>query len=314
MPIDISAGYSESTAQKQRDFGLIAGIHVNVAKGVLRRESWPYPRYVYIDLNAGPGVVNGMQGSPLIFLDRACAAGLPFEAWFLDREEAALTALIERYRGGFQHRMPSTDSVVLTHRGDHAETIVPIAEFYRRISQPVYGLCYADPNGEALPLEVMQRVAQVPAFKRLDFLAYVSATNYKRRGAVSDDCPLLSKHLKAVGKRYIHIRTPVAAHQWTFAFLTNWPGWPALTKQGFHRIDSDEGQEILRRLDLTREQYEATKKVPLPFDDARPTPPIGATPSISATRSSSRSGGRSSPGLAAGVSGAAVALQQSLIT
>ena len=62
-----------------------------------------------------------------------------------------------------------------------------------------------------------------------------------------------------VGKKQWLIREPIGKHQWTFMLGTNWKKFPEWKKEGFYRIDTEEGQRVFRRLNWTAGEREGTE-------------------------------------------------------
>jgi three-Cys-motif partner protein len=243
-------------------------------------------RVLYLDLNAGPGCYSdGSLGSPLIALETAEKLRVPIEPWFFESDPdtyGLLNAALERF--AYEHAIG-----IHPVPGDHNETLPKIAERLENECKVKagewYGLTFADPNGTRPCVDALRQFYSGGRFYRVDLLLYVSANlAYKRiRGAGLDDAYLLDD-LKRIGKKVTMLRKPSGPQQWTFALLTNWEGFPVLSKLGFVRADSAAGDEIMERLNFTsKEREERTPS--LPFDLPSPTTP---TPSTFGTRSSSR--------------------------
>src|SRR5262249_30357808 len=94
MPRDGSAGYSQWTAVKQEHFENVARTFLTIVQRILKRRPWASNRsFCYVDLNAGPGLVNGRPGSPLVFLNQAAELGVPVEAWLCEQDQDSLQRL-----------------------------------------------------------------------------------------------------------------------------------------------------------------------------------------------------------------------------
>lgn len=292
-------GTSSSTGTKQAQFAQIIAMHARIVKGIFGRSPWVYPAYCYADLNAGPGRYSGHVGSPLLFLDAVGEIGLAHRAWFFELSDANADELA---RNLLARRVTGGELAII--RGDHHETAAAVVAELRQIERDAYGLVYADPTGSLLPIRVMRDLAEAPQVSRLDVLAYVSATTYKRVVGAHGGTRLLDD-LRRVGKRFVWLRVPENHHQWTFAILTNWPGFPDLWKMGFRLVGTPEGDALAERLNLTTAERMAA---------ARPFRLIEPTPSTSGTRGSAKSARPSSGGRTGGASDAASVRQLSLTT
>ena len=126
-----------------------------------------------------------------------------------------------------------------------------------------YGLVYADPIRDEIPHELFTKAAKL--MPRVDLLSYVAATQYKRRRGADPGRPFLSDHVRAIGKKFVLIRRPRTAWHWTFILLTNWeiPEW---TRQGFYRLDSETGSQIMDQLNLSTREHLEMANTPLPFE------------------------------------------------
>src|SRR4051812_17109761 len=94
MPLDGSAGYSQWTVLKQQQFEKIARTFLIIVSRILqRRPRAPYQRFCYVDLNSGPGLVNGLPGSLVVFLQQAAELGVPTEAWLCEKDKDSLQRL-----------------------------------------------------------------------------------------------------------------------------------------------------------------------------------------------------------------------------
>lgn len=268
MPIDAAAGYSDDTGVKQRDFEYVLRPLLAVARSCMK-QSWAHSEFYYLDLNPGPGIVGGHEGSPIIFLRTALSLGLPFRAFFFEKDEAS----VYRLREAAERACPPSERwrvrVVL---GDHGYTVAAkmatdLAELPKKW---VYGLAYADPNGMIdLPLEPMASLAE--RFPQMDQLVNISATTYKRVRLAGQHPRYLLGDLKKIKKSVAMVREPVGRWQWTMVFLTNWAKAPEYKRAGFWRIDTPEGRDIVDRVNFSKSEREAGRTASGPFGANRPT-------------------------------------------
>lgn len=250
---------SAETEPKERDFRGILGMHLQICKGI--RSRWPgLPPYLYADLYAGPGRLafdgREFQGSPLIFLDLAGDAGVPYEALCFERDPDVAERL-SRAVAGLNGRQPAVCP-------ESCETGFSrwLDAAHGRRSQ--YGLIYSDPIKDEIPHQLLSRAAAM--LPKVDILSYVAATQYKRRRGVDPDRPFLSDHVRTVGKKVVLIRRPHTAWHWTFILWSNWVDFPQWEKRGFYRLDSETGQEIMRQLNLSGREHKELANTPLPFE------------------------------------------------
>lgn len=263
MPIVHGAGYGPYTDIKQQHFNAFLTMHTRAVGAILGRwGSITYPRFVYVDLNAGPGILDDGEhrwdGSPLLFLDAAYRAGVKFDAFFHERNREAMAKLAATLR----EQSADGDRCTLLF-GDNAETVKTVVDHLGKIHKRVHGLVYADPNGGALPIQAMRRIAAVA--RKIDFLVYASAAGNKRIGR-----PMIDD-LRSVGRKHLLVREPLGQHQWTFVIMTDWADFPVLKAQSFHNIASPEGAAIAERLNWsTRERVQ--RHITSWIDDMAGTP------------------------------------------
>lgn len=305
MPIDQDAGYSESTPIKQHDFEHVLTTLLIVAHGVMLR-GYPHPEFLYFDLNAGPGRLGGVDGSPLIFVRTARRIGLPFRAFFFEKNKESAYQL----REALESICPPEDRhrLRIVH-GDHSRGVAwkIESELSDLPNDWVYGLAYGDGNGKS-DTPIGPLVALAERFPRVDLLLNVTATGYKRARGANPDASYLLDDLRPILKAHRMIREPVSEWQWTMLFLTNWAGAPEFGERGFRRLGSSAGREIADRVNFSKR--EAQKKT-RPLPPSRPTAP---TPNTSVTPVSVPSAPLSSSVVAASASGARPPAQPSPIT
>lgn len=266
---------SDETQPKEADFRGILRMHVPICKSILGR--YGGPPYLYVDLYAGPGNLefegSEFQGSPLIAQEELAKAGLEYEAVHFERDPQVARELEEA--------LLVPRSILWWPDPENTRVFTEACQqgFPRWLGgigrQPNrYGLVYADPIRDEIPVSLLNRAAEL--MPRVDLLSYVSATQYKRRRGAdlkrngTSVRPLLSDHVNAVNKRHAVIRRPRGAWQFTFILWSNWDSFPEWKAAGFYRLDSDHGAEILDQLDLTGPEHHQKVNTPLPFDAVPP--------------------------------------------
>jgi hypothetical protein len=256
---------SAETESKERDFQGIIDMHVKITRGILQRRGITRP-YLYVDLYAGPNDLRFGEreflGSPGLACDALRKYGVHYKAAFFEREALvaqrlgeALVAqrlgesLVRRYGETWRH---------LVHIGD-CRDVLPAVLAGRPRDPAQFGLIYADPIHDEIPHALLNKAAAT--YPHVDLMSYFSATQYKRRRRGDERRnghsikPLVSSHIAAVRKKYVLIREPRTAWQFSFALWTNWEKFPAWERAGFYRLDSTRGQAILDKLDLTEDEY-----------------------------------------------------------
>jgi hypothetical protein len=260
------AWISAETESKERDFAGILRMHIQICKGILTR--YGGPPYLYVDCHAGPGNLEyrgrRFAGSPLIFQDIATREGIPFESLHFEQDQPTAARLAEALYVPTSlldcpspelspiHPMPCEQGLPqwLAEHGPHRERL---------------GLIYADPIAKEIPHAMLDDAAK--RLPRVDLLAYVGATAYKRRRGANENRALLVEHIRAVGKRHVLIRRGRDRQQWTFILWTNWGDFPEWERRELYRLDSEPGRRILDELNLTARELHAKSNTPLPLDD-----------------------------------------------
>lgn len=262
---------SPETEPKEADFRGILRMHIPICKGILGR--YGGPPYLYADLYAGPGNLeykgNEFPGSPLIAQEELAHAGLSYEAIHFERDPIVAAELEEALLVPRSLLWwPDADSTHVFAESCQEGFPQWLSRTGRQPNR--YGLVYADPIRDEIPVAVLNKAAAL--MPRVDLLSYVSATQYKRRREAdlklngSSAKPLLSDHVDAVNKRFAVIRKPRGAWQFTFILWSNWDSFPAWTAAGFHRLDSEPGMRILDQLNLTARAHREKANTPLPFE------------------------------------------------
>lgn len=259
---------SAETEGKEADFRGILAMHATLCKGIMRRQG--ASPYLYVDLYAGPGHLEyrgrRFLGSPLIAQDILTRAGFAYETVHFERDPEVAARLAEAlWTPTSLLDCPDAESAPIY--AEDFRTAFPRWLDKAGHQPDRYGLIYADPIRDEIPHGLFNQAAeQLP---KVDLLSYVAATQYKRRRGVDDSRPYLLDHVKAVNKRVALIRQPLGAWQWTFILWSNWINFPEWQRRGFHRLDSERGEQIMDRLNLTKEQHKAKANAPL-WDDSPP--------------------------------------------
>lgn len=254
MPItQTGQGYGLSSALKREHFRKFLSVHTKICQSIIKRKHWAYQKYVYVDLNAGTGYYEEDEGSPVSFLK---AVGIEHKAYFVEIDEQAahlLQANTQTLGRGGSNVICGDNKIMLPHITKDLQRLTSGNSGKNKLA---FGLIYSDENGTDIPFNEMSQALSQPHMEKIDVLIYVSCTALKRvmKALPAKGCRRISEYISLMPKQHWQVRQPVGAHQWCFLFGTNWPEYPQLTKQGFYKIDSVEGQAILDRVSNTVEE------------------------------------------------------------
>jgi hypothetical protein len=260
--LDLSAAHGPETQRKCSHFRYFLKAHFSIVSNIEGRVNSPPLHYRYVDLTAGPGLVGGEPGSPLIFAEEIIRQSFSWRARFCEIDPEAGAVLEECLRVQLP-QYPGTDPHYLVMIDDHAAAVPEIIRGMADLRGVAHGLIYADPNGGVLPIDTMRALALAPGWHKVDVLAYVSATDYKRFRRVWPEKPHLSQELARVGKEHLYVRQPFGPQHWSLVYLTNWSLHPELKRIGLYKSDSPMGARILARLDSTREELAGQQEMDL---------------------------------------------------
>lgn len=252
MPVTNGIGHSLATISKQHGFEKVISQHVSACGRILKKhESWAPQTYFYIDANAGCGSNDdeACDGSPVVFLKNARRIGQQYRAWFVEIEPGNSLYLRERVA-----RWPACEVVT----GDNREHVPQIIN---RLPRNAYGLLYSDPNG--VPnFDLLNLVSHHPNCSKLDILIRYTGSGVKRAGSIK-----LLDYLATINKKYWMVRDLESGDKWQWTFLLglNWGGMSDWKSQGFHWADSEQGQDIIERLNYTNRERHELRQTALPL-------------------------------------------------
>lgn len=293
MPLDGSAGFSRWTEIKQADFTTTFAMLVAVAANAAARM---HGHLVFWDATAGPGIVDGSPGSPLIMARILQATERSARVYCFERDPSSVARLRTALAPFARQPGPQRYTVV---EADHADGIPWfIDQELPRLDGPLFGLLYVDANARTdLSFEAVERFVRTPRLSRVDLLLNVAATDWwKRIRAVGKSQRYFYDDIRAIPKQYRWFRKPVGPSQWTMVLLSNYPKLAPSKRSGFHAEYSAVGQEILATLNETKPERLAALQPMLPFGDVLRTEPTG---SISDIRDTGRFAPTSSADVAA---------------
>lgn len=254
MPKEDGVGYGDTTPRKLEHFSKIVAMHMAITQAVLKKNKSTFQkRYRYIELTAGKGYVpdSGELGSPLVFLKNAESDNfkLPYRADFIEREavnvsELQQTIQVEKLKNGWQ-------GTNLFFYNDTYQSIIP--SLLNQSDPNEFGLVFVDPSGDLPNFETLSYIAKVRS--KMEILIYLSSTNIKRLFQYTEK--KLLDYIQPIEKKYWLVRNPISwdKFKWTFLLGSNSDLFKNYKKVDFFRSDSERGQEILLKLNLTEDEF-----------------------------------------------------------
>jgi three-Cys-motif partner protein len=271
MPVIDSIGQSDYTRLKQDILGVFLNVHTKIVKGITERFGWADNQYLYLDLNAGPGVYGDIEGSPIVFIKTARRNKLKFRAILTEKEIVHCNSLIDRldclsegnifdiacqmipYSNVVGSCVGRGDVVVVCNE-DNENTIKSMKTFYseKDVKSP-FGLIYMDPNGCQVRFGELKDLLSQSKLSRLDLLINLSASAIKRNRH-NDSVKSIMDSISGIKKKHWLIRKPYGKWQWTFLLGTNWVNFPELEKIDFVSMDSEKGRQYINKVNYSAEE------------------------------------------------------------
>lgn len=257
MPIINGVGISEYTKIKQEHFERLLRANIAIAEACIKKHSsvWAKKDYVYIDLNAGPGIYLNedtnqfTKGSPLIFMDIAKRhPTVKFKGYFIENRECAFESLENNLK-----KIPQNCQIELFCE-DHA---LVLPALYGKFPYGTFGLIYSDDNGNVPPFDLLYEWTKHPKINtHIDILINIAATTIKRTrmSPICSNKEYLTNLLNKLEKKEWRIREPEGKHQWSFLLGCNWFQYPEDVRMNFFDTKSARGSEILERLNYTAKE------------------------------------------------------------
>lgn len=252
MPVKNGVGFSEYTSVKQEVFTKFLDLQLRIARGAIRNNKFRNTDRVfyYFDLNAGPGIVDNRNGSPMIFIDSVKELQMSFKAFLIEKEKSNYHQLVENLQVYNGRRIFGK---VYPLCGDHCEVMSGCAAKIKN-DMTKYGLIYTDPSGGIPPFKLLENISKLKDFKRVDMLIHCPSVTikrcFKRNGSER-----LEEFLEPIEKKHWLISEPHGPHAWTFLFGCNWTKFPDFAQIGFHKLfESKKGKNIFTRLNYTKEE------------------------------------------------------------
>ena len=284
MPVIDGVGQSDNTFLKQDTLRDLFSTHIKVSKGVFRKAKLyrMKSKYLYVDLNAGSGEYNNIQGSPLVFIQtyNNSKTKKPYLAQLCEIDTQSAESL--------RYTCKQLMTVVKEENTDETRTCIlesssgDILKIINRdnrmwVNDTIHnlsddqglqymGMIYSDPNG-CETFENLRKLSNIKALRMVDIVMHISGTTIKRVCCSNPNATRLIDGINSINKKYWWVRQPYGPFQWTFIIGTNWYDFPNLETCGFYRTDSTEGQRILNFISHTRKEMEQL----FPQKNIRPT-------------------------------------------
>lgn len=260
MPInEFGIGVSKETQQKQVHFrGLVtylSTVAMNAYQNFQKKGSseWIDSSYWIFDLYAARPRYCDDSGelvisSSVIGPEMARNAGWDTRVNLFEILQTNAEALQEYY---------AKCNNVRIFEGDNADNLGRVMNYKKQR----FGYMYIDPNDAEIPTAAINCFYSQKCNSRVDLIVNIAAASMKRSRYLSRYVGLpkilqtLQKH-----KKFWLVREPSQRHQWTFFVGTNWMEIKGWEKEGFYRLDSDEGEEIWQKVAYTKQDMKEMKQ------------------------------------------------------
>lgn len=249
MPIKNGMGLSEETIYKENNLRDILFWQFSILK---YSKTWETKKLIYIDMNAGSGINKvddlTINGSPLIALEVMTLSKIKFDIIKFIDEKPGLIANLTKKIGHNKYSVC----------GDNKEKVWDILNKYN--PKDLYGIIYFDPNG----MPDFNLIANISRkFPKLDILVHFSATTIKRVEKACYPGKTLYNSLMKIEKEKWIIKESESGNkfQWAFILGSNYGGLTGWKKRGFYLLNSEEGIDILTRLNYTAKELKMVEEI-----------------------------------------------------
>ena len=268
MPIHNDYGYGEYTLEKFTCYKEFLLKYLSIVRSIQQRKwSWTEKYFHYMDLNAGPGIINfgvplvpaGTIGSPLIFKQLADRMRVNYLAEFFEANPESS----EQLKNNLLREITIGDFINETrcHCADHNELI---RQYLTRHKKWAFGLVYHDPNNGDISFDTLEHISTLRP--RYDILINFPAALFKRRPEHFRDEKLLTDCIDGIEKSRWFIKDLMDGdrHQWTFLFGTNYEGMTPIKKIGFRDVNDPVGQQTFQKVNASKNIRKKKGQPPLP--------------------------------------------------
>ncbi len=243
-------GCGPKTVTKFEHFSIFLKHYLSIVGAIQKKHSYA-GNFHYVDMNAGPGIINncmphvpiGTFGSPLIFLVESEKKAINYHADFIEQNINSFNSL--------RQNSPSfLNGSVGWHLGDHSN-IAP--ELVRNYIKWKFGLLYNDPNGADNSIDCIYKCLQKRP--KYDVLFNISASSFKRVAGRRKQKTSISDYITNPLDKVMWFAKdllPGDKHQWTMIFGTNYDDMKSIEEIGFYRLDTPQGQKTWNTINNTR--------------------------------------------------------------
>jgi len=266
MPKKNNIGYGECTEIKIKHFSKIVAMHLAITQAVLNKNSYFPQHYRYIDLTAGKGFSPSdkkgvsIKGSPIAFLEQAESKKfqVPYRADFIECETRNIVELERSIRREKKKNGWAANDLHF-HNGTYQTEILSLLSKKSR----EFGLVFVDPSGNLPDFNCLKRITEMRP--KMEILLYIPTTNVKRIHQHTDK--RLVDYINSIGKEHWLVRKPISwdQHKWTFLLGSNASLFKDYTDIDFYRLESQRGQKILGKLNLTKQELIESKSYKMDF-------------------------------------------------
>jgi three-Cys-motif partner protein len=276
-----SQGYNKNNSRKKmKNFRKFINTHAEIAKIIIEKynRKWASEYYYYIDLYAGEGRLVDKRdryvGSPIIFLKTAKRLGLHTRGIFIEKNKMNSERLrFNIKKEGFKFNSDASralrckDKTKMSIFLETKDNKKVLPKYYSNTRRKRFGLLYADHNG--IPdFDLIADISHIPCYEKLDILINCNCAAIKRRNKRNEnswsknhlDTRALYEYLDIIDKNYIYISKPYGVWQWTMIYCTNWKNSEFIEKLGFFDVESEVGNKIMTKIDLTNFEYKTIYK------------------------------------------------------
>lgn len=255
----IVVGHSVSTSEKQRNFREIIKHLLQDFKNTQTEDIYPY--FVYVDLNAGPGVHEKYgKGSPIIFLEEAQAQNIRYNMILFEQDNGVVEKLhweILTHNQGY-----NDENITVLHNNNDIISERFLKSYLRTTQNRIIkGLVYSDPN--SFDFGIASKFSSFEAFKNVDILLSGGCALIKRVNArkalktwKNQEKVKLQEHINKIDRNYWFVKKlySCVGAQWSLLLGTNHDKGDYSRLSTLYNVSYSEGYRILMELNYTKEE------------------------------------------------------------
>lgn len=256
MPIINGYGHGPFTQKKLLDFDGLMRDYLKIVKAIqnkYKNKHWADNKFHYLDMNAGPGIIAGLEpyvldgslGSPFAFIKYAELYQLNYQADMIEHNKSSYEILINNL----------ADSGLLNNcNAWHDDHHLIVKQVTPGTVKWKWGLAYHDPNNGQVNFEILKYLSVCrPTY---DILINMPGALFKRSPSHYNDEILLSDHMDKMNKELWFIKDLLLGdkHQWTFLLGTNMRDMKEYTDIGLLHVHKPKGKRIFERVNWSKGQ------------------------------------------------------------